>query len=860
MVVETIQDKLAKRIFDREEFTQDYESLLMAEFTGSNRLPIESIKRLLQASAIFATTSERPENDRFRRLSYNIVVYLINKYSDEYDGLMKIAQNIFIRLGNFPAVKMCVDDRKATDYYSIYLESEEVVNPFVNRHILIKASQNQFSFRNTIDYFTDFQAQVYKHLSEGKSISYSAPTSAGKSFILGHYISKIFGDTEDLCVVYVVPTRALINQVQLTLSNQFMRLAISDVAVFTSSLQVIEQGVGALRKKMFVLTQERLKNLLFETDSKEIINVLIVDEAQKIGEDARGILLEEVVATVIEQNPSVQLIFLSPFARNPRKLPEIFGVEETTEIESTALSPVSQNIFYVELNKDKADVYLAFPEKKERLLLRTYNDVPNLSSGLRKKVWLASHFHSESNIVYCNSPNECRKVAKLLAEEIENDYSKDKEISEAIQFIAGFIHPDYYLIDYLKKGIGYHYGKMPTLVRLLVEDLFKSKKLAYICCTSTLLEGVNLPAQNIFLYKPTKGISNPIDKLSFWNLAGRAGRLLKDFYGNIYCLNVQEWSGYKPEIENIEHEIESAFETTIIEKHSVIIEYLKDLYEQEKLKGEAVEAVVTRFIIGELKEGNDRFIEELLGRNAQLDENNLNEIRQAVISICTEIKVPAIILEGNSNIDPRRQNELYLQLCTGELPVPTHPGKSEFWDSLFGLFDFITKFFMGKPLSTGRVRYLTNLASQWVREKSLNELIRNKIQYVKVQSKDDINKAIEELLKDLEKEIRFEYLKYMKCYITIQSFVYDEKKWDKSLIAESLPHYLELGAFKPATLMLQSIGVSRSSAITITRKFDPLFADIEDCKKWLNDNLNSLKQELTHVAYKEVLRTLNRYK
>ena len=41
-------------------------------------------------------------------------------------------------------------------------------------------------------------------------------------------------------------------------------------------------------------------------------------------------------------------------------------------------------------------------------------------------------------------------------------------------------------------------------------------------CTSTLLEGVNLPAKNIFIFSNAIGNSKFSD-VDFWNLAGRAG-------------------------------------------------------------------------------------------------------------------------------------------------------------------------------------------------------------------------------------------------------------------------------------------------------------------------------------------------
>src|SRR5690606_35056405 len=85
-------------------------------------------------------------------------------------------------------------------------------------------------------------------------------------------------------------------------------------------------------------------------------------------------------------------------------------------------------------------------------------------------------------------------------------------------------------------------GRMPQIIRNIVEDLYRKEKIKFMFCTSTLLEGVNLPAKNIFILSNKKSKSNftPID---FWNLAGRAGRLNQELSGNIFCIrdNEREW-------------------------------------------------------------------------------------------------------------------------------------------------------------------------------------------------------------------------------------------------------------------------------------------------------------------------------
>src|SRR5690606_14626748 len=70
--------------------------------------------------------------------------------------------------------------------------------------------------------------------------------------------------------------------------------------------------------------------------------------------------------------------------------------------------------------------------------------------------------------------------------------------------------------------------------------------LKYLICTSTLVEGVNLPCRNLFVRAPRRGSGHPMTMPDFWNLAGRAGRLGFELQGNVICIEPTEWKGGAP--------------------------------------------------------------------------------------------------------------------------------------------------------------------------------------------------------------------------------------------------------------------------------------------------------------------------
>ena len=82
-------------------------------------------------------------------------------------------------------------------------------------------------------------------------------------------------------------------------------------------------------------------------------------------------------------------------------------------------------------------------------------------------------------------------------------------------------------------------GYLPTTIRLRIEEQFrKPGGLRTLFCTSTLLEGVNLPADNLFVTHYNKG-GKPMEAIDFKNLIGRVGRIQYNLYGNVYlvCLD-----------------------------------------------------------------------------------------------------------------------------------------------------------------------------------------------------------------------------------------------------------------------------------------------------------------------------------
>src|SRR4030095_7169206 len=136
----------------------------------------------------------------------------------------------------------------------------------------------------------------------------------------------------------------------------------------------------------------------------------------------------------------------------------------------------------------------------------------------------------QANLIYANGADEAEDVALRLSRQIEVKNPSSRLLALA-KLAKESVHPSYLLAECVLKGIGFHYANIPTQLRQEIEFAFSANELKYLVCTSTLLQGVNLPAKNIFMLKPTRGQGKPLESADFWNLAGRAGRLRREFQG-----------------------------------------------------------------------------------------------------------------------------------------------------------------------------------------------------------------------------------------------------------------------------------------------------------------------------------------
>ena len=760
-------------------------------------------RRLLGFASILAAT----DNDDSYALAYEIASRVSETFSDGGNAVLAAVDHLMARIGNFPGRQLLRIRQPSIAEY-------EAVTPL---HLRLERAAREHE--NTVAQetnrralLTDFQCDLWHALGTAASVSVSAPTSAGKSFVLGLDLVRRLVDLPSSVVVYLVPTRALIREVSLTLREALRRSGLDDVPIRSAPLPFAdaEQPTGAV----FVLTQERLMSLLHNRESRQQINMLVVDEAQVIADKSRGVILQSAVAGVLRANPHAEIHFASPLSSNPEYLLDLFGRQGGGIRLATTRSPVSQNLFAVEPVHGKPNqVQVSLITGAESLPL----GVRTLDFRLRppKEAERAAFARAitkdgECTLLFADTAHKAEKLAEALISDHEAPAQVPPEVTELIEYVRTEIHSDYPLINVLSHGVAFHYGAVPSLVRARVEDLCREGFIQYVCCTTTLLQGINLPCKHLVLENPRRGNSGALGRADFLNLAGRAGRLLREFQGSVWCLRPSSWSDESFRGDS-QQPITSALDAAMADGGSVVQKLLDgSLGNAEQDLGEV--------ILGTLYCDYIRAEAPLSESRWATDENMeaIEQTEQAMQELA--IDLPTEILEANRGVRPDRLQALYTRLREEPTPddlKPIRPGKEGSYDRLRTIIRIVFETLGG--VNNQSYVFYSWLASQWIHGTPLKEIVARHLDHLRQQEdRRGVSTVVRELLQTLEDALRFRLVKYLIAFNDILRLVLMERdSLESAEDLEPMHVYMECGASDRNALSLIALGLSRSTAIAV---------------------------------------------
>lgn len=837
-------EQLCGAIIQHDEFKADYERLselyYKLLFKQNNEIVTDAcilplFTRILQAATTFALSTD----SKFRKLAYEIAVMCnsIEEVNTNLQFASRIIPLIFTRLGNFPAENKFIIDRNLPSISlptSLWFEQEN----HRNENTITIAEKNRLTL-------TDFQLNLWESANTYPITIVNAPTSAGKSFVLqNHLVNAVASKCRS--AIYIVPTRALIDQVIFDFHRILKGLDIEGVVV--TSIPECDPA----HKTIYVLTQERTQLLL---ENEMVIDIAVIDEAQNVSDSARGIILQSVVENIKERSVNTKFVFATPFVQNPDVFLNMFSLDRAKCMTiPVGESPVSQNLFSVVVNSQdyhQFDISKLDENGDFSPLGPIYSELELVNEKHYLAILALAVGKGYSNIIYGSEPKKCEDIAQLIMQQLPEE-DTNENLMEFSEYIKEHLHKDYLLAETIRHGVAYHYGKLPTFIRKGIERLCSSGDIKFIVCTSTLLQGVNLPAKNVFISKPTKGQDAkkhniPMNAPDFWNLAGRAGRLTKDFDGNVFLLNLDEWE-INPIAEGEKCTlITPSFKKCICEETEQLCQFIEDT--NHKSGKQSTQHFENAFMKLYFLEANGQLEQTLENFENAIDRQQKNRIIGLIKSIKATITVPDNIAKKNPNISIYRQQALYDYFCKNlkriKSFIPQHPMRSssitrDSYEQLFRVYNHIIA-----NEQNELHKYFWWFSLDWMHGKPYKDLLKDQIEYAnkkRRRGQANVNTEARKLFDSIETKLRFDYVKYSKCYNDILTYTLSTNGLE--YMVESIPPlhlYLELGASSKTMINLIGLGLSRTAAWILADKIINSDMTTDGVLMWLKKaNINAL--------------------
>ncbi|GBG26627.1 ATP-dependent DNA helicase MER3-like [Hondaea fermentalgiana] len=399
-------------------------------------------------------------------------------------------------------------------------------------------------------------------LDDDISFVVSAPTSSGKTLVLAMAMLRCC-KVQRRKTAYLAPTRALCRQQVEAWNNRYGQHGIKCIEI-TSGKKVHERILADANVIFF--TPEKLEHLTRKWFNHKVLfeslGLVLLDEVHLVSEGRRGAVLETLISRLqfvkgrLPQSGILRFAAVSGTIPNasdlarwlgapiPRGLlvfgPEFRPCPLVTHVEAFGSSRQNEYLLEREMDQHVGRLLARFAEQK-------------------------------ASLVFCTS----RKSAKRLAERL-SEIRRDRIPLRADQVAersarARAISGDPALELCIERaGVAWHTGEVSANDQEIVERLFRDGLLSVLVATSTLAQGMNLPAHLVVIkgtqaYRGTNRGMEDLTMSSILQMVGRAGRFGMDSSG---CAVIMVRRGEEHKFERIlsgAERVKSALESSLRE-------------------------------------------------------------------------------------------------------------------------------------------------------------------------------------------------------------------------------------------------------------------------------------------------------
>lgn len=496
-----------------------------------NEVLTEQEKEYLLARAIILTKEYELNKEYTGYLEF--AYYIILKYSIKYNDY-KPLYDFSINFGYYPI------SNTITKLNLIQMDSID--------DIIIKNGINKFKKKDIVEtYEQKYNQDKFIH-SNNNEIAYIAPTSYGKSSIISE---KILTDRHNKIGI-IVPTKSLINQTYNFIKQQILNYKI---------IMFDEMYEDDDEKFIAIITQERGLRLLERNNF--YFEQIFVDEAHNLLlDDERSILLSRLINKNYSKNPNQKIVYLSPLVDNSKNL--------------KSYNEGNIDEYKINFNLKEPEIFELRLDGEVLKYNRFMNEFYILSDNYSVIDYIRNN-EKNKNFIFIARPVKIEKFAKEIKEHKELETNND-ELNLLADTLKKYVHEDFNVIDLIKHGIVYIHGKMPDQIKDYLEYKYKTiKELRYLIANHVILEGINLPIDNLYIMTV-----NSLNTKQIVNLIGRVNRLndvftpdtnnLDKLLPQIHFINTEEYNRKDSNMSNTIEKLRS-FDLDDRVENPILVEY-----------------------------------------------------------------------------------------------------------------------------------------------------------------------------------------------------------------------------------------------------------------------------------------------
>lgn len=347
-------------------------------------------------------------------------------------------------------------------------------------------------------------------------------------------------------VLYLAPFRSLAFEIEHSLTKTFGPIGITVSQLYGGSTVNATDFEIINDSQVVIATPEKAKALIrYGSRLEKEIKLIVVDEGHLLGKEERYIR-NEMFLTHIKEYASrneIRMLLLSAVLPNAEDL-ATWITGDANLVAKSDWKPALERLGL--LLWDGKRVRLEWKSEGEPFNPNFIQSGP-LGFGRRRNPFpnnkneaiAATAVRLSQNgtvMIYSARANAINGLAEkvLLALGPEPvDYLWDKSLWNVFERVCSEeLNNNDIVLRAARKGVICHNNRLPTLVRIAIERLMRSKPPLIIIASSTLGQGVNVGISTVIVSTPYQN-EEVINKRDFWNICGRAGRAFSDAEGKI---------------------------------------------------------------------------------------------------------------------------------------------------------------------------------------------------------------------------------------------------------------------------------------------------------------------------------------